>query len=81
MYENGKKKVNKIDFDDMLIKTYILLKKDENVLGIVRQVFRYILIDEFQDINRVQFEVVKLISKPNNNIFVVGDEEIGRAHV
>lgn len=75
LYENGKKKANKIDFDDMLIKTYILLKRDENVLGIVRQVFRYILIDEFQDINRVQFEVVKLISEPNNNIFVVGDED------
>ena len=59
----------------MLIKTYYLLKYNKSVLDMVRNVYRYILVDEFQDINRVQFEVLKLISHPNNNIFVVGDED------
>ena len=75
MYEREKKRLGKIDFDDMLIKAFALLKKNEQVLSIVRQVFRYILIDEFQDINRVQFEVIRLIASPNNNLFVVGDED------
>lgn len=50
LYEKAKKSANKIDFDDMLILTYSLLKKQAPVLNIVRQVFKYILIDEFQDI-------------------------------
>ncbi len=75
LYESEKKKYSKIDFDDMLIRTYNFLRANENVLNIVRQVYRYILIDEFQDINRVQFEVIKLISEPKNNVFAVGDED------
>ena len=75
MYEEYKESLNKIDFDDMLIKTYYLLKNNKRVLDRVRNVYRYILVDEFQDINKVQFEVLKLISSPNNNIFVVGDED------
>lgn len=75
LYEEGKKQYNKIDFDDMLIMTYELLKSNKEILYIVRQVFKYILIDEFQDINRVQFETIRLIAHPNNNIFVVGDED------
>ena len=59
----------------MLILTYLLLKKSPEVLEIVRQVYKYILIDEFQDINRVQFEVIRLISNPLNNVFAVGDED------
>lgn len=75
LYEEHKEQLNKIDFDDMLIKTYNLLKYNKSALDMVRNVYRYILVDEFQDINRVQFEVLKLISHPNNNIFVVGDED------
>lgn len=74
-YENGKNKINKIDFDDMLIKTYEILFKNEEILNIIRRVFRYILIDEFQDINKVQFEIIKLIAHNKNNLFVVGDED------
>ena len=74
LYEEHKAQLNKIDFDDMLIKTYNLLKYNKAALDMVRNVYKYILVDEFQDINRVQFEVLKLISTPNNNIFVVGDE-------
>ncbi|MEJ8554017.1 ATP-dependent helicase [Tepidibacter sp. Z1-5] len=75
MYENYKSDMKKIDFDDMLIHTYNLLKDDDYILDLVRKKYRYILVDEFQDINKVQFEVLKMISKPNNNIFVVGDED------
>lgn len=75
LYEEHKAQLNKIDFDDMLIKTYNLLKYNKAALDMVRNVYKYILVDEFQDINRVQFEVLKLISTPNNNIFVVGDED------
>lgn len=75
LYEEHKEQLNKIDFDDMLIKTYNLLKFNQQALDMVRNIYRYILVDEFQDINRVQFEVLKLISNPNNNIFVVGDED------
>ncbi|MGM9536676.1 MAG: ATP-dependent helicase, partial [Intestinibacter sp.] len=75
MYENYKDEIKKIDFDDMLIRTYHLLQNNPDVLNVVRSVYKYILIDEFQDINRVQFEVIKLIAEPENNIFVVGDED------
>lgn len=75
MYENIKYDINKIDFDDMLIKTYDLLKRDINALNMVRDKYKFILVDEFQDINKVQFEVMKLICNPDNNIFVVGDED------
>ncbi|CEO29989.1 ATP-dependent helicase [Paraclostridium sordellii] len=75
MYEEYKESIKKIDFDDMLIKTYNLLKQNKQILDRVRSVYRHILVDEFQDINKVQFEVIKLIASPNNNIFVVGDED------
>ncbi|RDY29225.1 ATP-dependent helicase [Romboutsia weinsteinii] len=75
LYEEHKSQLNKIDFDDMLIKTYHLLKENKRALEMVRGVYKYILVDEFQDVNKVQFEVLKLISNPMNNIFVVGDED------
>lgn len=75
LYESEKKRLSKIDFDDMLIMTYDLLMKNDEVLEIVRQVYKYILIDEFQDINRVQFETIRLIAYPKNNVFAVGDED------
>lgn len=75
MYEDYKAQMKKIDFDDMLIKTYYLLKNNQRILDRVRGVYKYILVDEFQDINKVQFEVIKLIASPSNNIFVVGDED------
>lgn len=75
MYENSKYEVKKIDFDDMLIKTYQLLSSNEEALKVVQSRYKYILVDEFQDINKVQFEIIKMISSPMNNIFVVGDED------
>lgn len=75
IYEGEKNRQNKIDFDDMLLRSFKLLNGEKEVLNIVRQVYKYILIDEFQDINKVQFELLRLIAHPLNNIFVVGDED------
>lgn len=74
-YENYKKRNEKIDFDDMLYQCYILLITNEKILDLWRRRYSYILIDEFQDINRVQYEIIKLLSLPNNNLFIVGDDD------
>lgn len=64
-----------IDFDDILVYTYELLKEREDIRKAWQQKFPYILIDEFQDINQVQYDVVKLLAQPANNIFIVGDDD------
>ncbi|MBM7614913.1 ATP-dependent helicase [Alkaliphilus hydrothermalis] len=74
-YETFKKDHKKIDFDDMLIKCYQLLKSNPNVLNRLRNQYQYILIDEFQDINKIQFEIVRMMAVPSNNVFVVGDDD------
>lgn len=74
-YENHKKEHRLFDFDDMLIQTYQLLISNCDVLQYYQKLYRYILIDEFQDINRVQYEIIKLLAKPENNFFIVGDDD------
>ncbi len=74
-YENYKRDHRKIDFDDMLIKCYRLLTRNPQLLKHLRNQYQYILIDEFQDINLIQFEIIKLLSAPQNNLFVVGDDD------
>lgn len=74
-YENYKESRNKIDFDDMLCHAYNKLKTNPQVLEYWRNRFQYIMIDEFQDINRVQYEAVKLLAAPANNLFIVGDDD------
>lgn len=74
-YDKYKDEQNKIDFDDMLTKCYDLLIKEPIVLEGLRNVYEYILIDEFQDINSIQFEIIKLLSSPKENLFVVGDDD------
>ena len=64
-----------IDFEDMLIKTYELLCSDGAALSFWQNKFAYILIDEFQDINDIQYKIVKLLAAPGNNIFIVGDDD------
>ena len=65
----------KIDFDDMVLECYRLLSNDKKVLDEWRETYKYILIDEFQDINRMQFEVIRMIAEPSNNLFIVGDDD------
>ena len=74
-YENYKQDCNKIDFDDMLVKCYQLLLKETSILKELRKQYQYILIDEFQDINEIQFAIVKMLAEPINNLFVVGDDD------
>ncbi|WP_193774552.1 ATP-dependent helicase [Vallitalea guaymasensis] len=75
LYEAYKREKRSIDFDDMLIKCYNLLSRNSKILSSWQSRFRYILIDEFQDINRVQYETIKLLAKPNDNLFIVGDDD------
>ncbi len=64
-----------IDFDDMLVYTYELFRERKDILQGWQRRFRYILIDEFQDINKVQFDVIKLLAGESQNLFVVGDDD------
>ncbi len=64
-----------IDFDDMLVLFNERLKTDKAFRDALRNRFRFVMIDEFQDINRVQFEAVRLLAAPLNNIFAVGDDD------
>lgn len=74
-YEKVKEKLGKIDFEDMLLLCCRLFEEREDILKKWQEKFRYILIDEFQDINQVQYDVVKMLAKPQNNLFVVGDDD------
>ncbi len=64
-----------IDFDDMLVFTKELLENREDILRGWQDRFRHILVDEFQDINRIQYEIVRLLALPQNNLFIVGDDD------
>ena len=74
-YERQRKKLKKIDFDDMLVLCYELFSSRPDVLAGWQKKFRYILIDEFQDINRIQYDVIRMLALPENNLFVVGDDD------
>lgn len=69
------KKDGKMDFDDILRECYLLLCKNHTILEQWRELYKYILIDEFQDINRIQMNIIELLASPLNNIFVVGDDD------
>ena len=75
MYAEYKAAGGKIDFDDMLTHAYRMLRDEPDALEKWRRRYGYIMIDEFQDINRAQYEAVKLLAAPSNNIFVVGDDD------
>lgn len=74
-YEEVLKKNNALDFDDLLSKTYKLFKSCPEILSKYANRFRYVLVDEFQDTNGVQYELVKMLASVHGNIFVVGDED------
>ncbi|MGN0151191.1 MAG: ATP-dependent helicase [Wujia sp.] len=69
------KRLGKIDFDDMMVMCYELLTKRRDILEQCRHIFRFILVDEFQDSNKLQYEILKLLAKPDENVFVVGDDD------
>lgn len=64
-----------LDFDDMLVMCYELFRQRKDILQAWQQKYRYILVDEFQDINRVQYEIVRMLAAPEDNLFIVGDDD------
>lgn len=74
-YDRAMHKKGLIDFDDMLLLCLRLLKNDQGLLKLLRNKYRYIMLDEFQDINRLQFEIIRLLAYPLNNLFAVGDDD------
>ncbi len=74
-YEQRKRNARLIDFDDMLSYTWELLTKRPDILKAWQKKFRYILVDEFQDINRLQYDILRLLAQPENNLFIVGDDD------
>ena len=78
LYESYQKECTrqgKIDFDDMLLLCLELLRTKKSLLEKCRSMFTYILVDEFQDINAVQYEIIKLLGAKHQNVFVVGDDD------
>ncbi len=65
----------KLDFDDMLLYCYELFVKQPDILAAWQRKFRYILVDEFQDINQLQYDIVRLLAAPEDNLFIVGDDD------
>ncbi|MCJ8276485.1 MAG: UvrD-helicase domain-containing protein, partial [Bdellovibrionales bacterium] len=75
LYEPTLKKHNALDFADLLLKTYDLLKRFPEVREELQELYQYILVDEYQDTNLIQYEVLKMLSKNKNNVCAVGDED------
>lgn len=74
-YAGYKERQGKLDFDDMLLLCYQLLREEEAVRSYWQQKYRFILVDEFQDVNEVQFACLQLLAEKHRNLFVVGDDD------
>jgi len=74
-YEQILKKNNAMDFDDLLLNAVRLFEKDEEVLMYYQNRFRYIMVDEYQDTNQIQYTFIKMLAQAHNNICVVGDDD------
>jgi DNA helicase-2/ATP-dependent DNA helicase PcrA len=74
-YEQLHKEQGLLDFDDMLVYTYELLTARGDILAGWQKRFRYILVDEFQDINLLQYKILQLLAAPEQNLFIVGDDD------
>ena len=74
-YQSALKKNNAFDFDDLIMKTVELFKKNPEVLDYYQERFRYIMVDEYQDTNNAQFELIRLLADKYRNLCVVGDDD------
>lgn len=74
-YQNELKKNNAMDFDDLLINFYRLITSNQRVRESLQERFLYIHVDEFQDTNRLQYEIIKVLADKHKNVFIVGDED------
>lgn len=75
LYQKKLKNNNALDFDDLIYKTVELFKKNQEVLEFYQEKFKYIMVDEYQDTNKSQYELVKLLAQKHKNICVVGDDD------
>src|SRR5690606_25544532 len=73
-YERRKERDRLVDFDDMLVRCYELLRDNPAILGKWQRRWRWVLVDEFQDTNRAQWEIIRMLAAPEDNLFVVGDD-------
>jgi DNA helicase II / ATP-dependent DNA helicase PcrA len=73
-YEKKKKATNSMDFDDLLQKTLSLFQQHERIAEIYRRQFQFILVDEYQDTNKIQADLVDLLARDHHNVMVVGDD-------
>ncbi|MDE6851223.1 MAG: UvrD-helicase domain-containing protein, partial [Lachnospiraceae bacterium] len=74
-YQQALERRRLIDFDDMLVYCFELLEQRPDIRQLWQQKYPYILIDEFQDINQIQYDVIKLLAEPSQNLFIVGDDD------
>ncbi len=74
-YEQWLAENRKIDFDDIILRCRSLLRQKPEVLARWQKKFRYILVDEFQDIAPMQYEIIRMLAAPENNLFIVGDDD------
>ncbi|MCE0676545.1 DUF3553 domain-containing protein [Clostridioides difficile] len=75
LYQDRLKRNSALDFDDLILKTVELFKANDEVLAYYRSRFRYIMVDEYQDTSKVQYELIKLLAREHQNICVVGDDD------
>ena len=75
LYEKHCQANDLVDFAGLLVKSYELLKNNQNLLGHYQKKFKHILVDEFQDTNRIQYQFIKILHNENNHIFCVGDDD------
>ena len=75
LYNRRLREFGKIDFDDMICRCLEILQSDSELLSLYQNKFTFFLVDEYQDINSMQFKILKLLSKPHSNVFVVGDDD------
>ena len=74
-YDEAMRREGLIDFDDMMVMCLELFRERKDILAAWQRRYRYILIDEFQDINRLQYEIIRMMALPENNLFIVGDDD------
>lgn len=74
-YEKWKQENRRMDFDDIIVRCWRLLSGRPELCRAWQNKFRYLLVDEFQDISPMQYKIVKLLAQPRNNLFIVGDDD------
>ena len=75
LYQDRLKRNSALDFDDLIMKTVELFNECPDILDFYRNKFRYIMVDEYQDTSKAQYELIKLLAKQHQNICVVGDDD------